>query len=457
MAGKGAGRVLIVDDEKSIRDSFARTLGYEGYSASSAPDGKTALAMLGEGQFDAVLLDIKMPGMDGIEVLKRIREMDRDLPVVVISGHGSVATAVEATKIGAFNFVEKPTDRDRLLIEVRNAIAGRRLANEKASLERTLTKGFRLEGESAAIKSLIATIGRIAPTDAKVLITGENGVGKGIVARAIHAQSKRAYARFFEVSCAAIPDDLIESELFGYEKGAFTGAMARKPGKFELADGGTIFLDEIADMSPKVQAKVLRVIEEAEFERVGGTETVKVDVRMITATNKDLAAQIRQGRFREDLYYRLNVVVIDVPPLRAHVDDIPILARYFVDVYCEMYGLKKKTLDDRLVERLKAYSWPGNVRELRNIIERMVIVSHGDTLGPGDLPPLAETATIAKAGVVGCETYDEFRLASEKAFFETRLEANSWNISKTAQDLGMQRSNLYKKMEKLGIVPPEKP
>jgi two-component system nitrogen regulation response regulator NtrX len=458
MPEKRSGKVLVVDDEKNIRETVARVLHYEGYTVAEAADGKTAVDMVNEGRFDAVLLDIKMPGIDGMEVLKRIREMDRDLPVLMISGHGTISTAVEATKMGAFDFLEKPADRDRLLIAVRNAIAGRMLASEKASLERALTKGLKIVGKSAAMRKLTADIARIGPTEAKVLITGENGVGKGVVARAIHKESRRAEARFVEVSCAAIPDDLIESELFGYEKGAFTGAVARKPGKFELADGGTIFLDEIGDMSPKVQAKVLRVIEEAEFERVGGTETIKVDVRMITATNKDLPALIKDGKFREDLYYRLNVVVLDVPPLRARPEDIPELARYFLDVYCEMYGLKPKALDGPLLERLKAHTWPGNVRELRNIIERMVITVQGESLRLADLPSLDATASLVPGGSAGAAgaadagTYDEFRQVSEKRFFEARLAANNWNISKTAEELGMQRSNLYKKMQKLGIA-----
>jgi two-component system nitrogen regulation response regulator NtrX len=378
--------------------------------------------------------------------------------VIMISGHGTIATALETTRMGAFNFIEKPLDLDKIKIEVRNAIAGRRLANEKASLERSLTKGLKLVGSSEAVKRLTDTISRIGPTDAKVLITGENGVGKGVVARSIHRQSKRAAARFVEVSCAAIPDDLIESELLGHEKGAFTGAVARRPGKFELADGGTIFLDEIGDMSPKVQAKVLRVIEEGELERVGGTETLKVDVRVIAATNKDLQALIRAGKFREDLFYRLNVVAVDIPPLRERPEDIPTLARYFLEVYCEMYGLKPKTMDEAVVARLQAHPWPGNVRELRNIIERMVITSRGDSLSLGDLPSLADTAALAPTAPPGggAETYDQFRRSSEKIFFEQRLAANNWNISKTAEELGMQRSNLYKKMEKLGITPKDK-
>jgi len=388
--------------------------------------------------------------------LRHIRDTDPDIPVVMLSGHGTVATAIETTKLGAFDFLEKPPDRDKILVIIRNAVANRRLAREKLALERTLTKGFTLVGESPAIKELAATISRVGPTDAKVLITGENGVGKGVVARAIHRESRRGAARFVEVSCAAIPDDLIESELLGYEKGAFSGALARKPGRFELADGGTIFLDEIGDMSPRVQAKVLRVLESGEFERVGGTETVKVDVRLIAATNQDIKAMIKSGTFREDLYYRLNVVVIDVPPLRKRREDIPILARYFLNVYCELYGLRPKLVDDGLVQELTAYAWPGNVRELRNIVERMVITSRRDTLTREDLPPLTEVAGELASELAGTETYEEFRRISEKRFLTTRLRANKWNISKTAQELGMQRGNLYIKMKKLGIEPDER-
>ncbi|MFZ1947303.1 MAG: sigma-54 dependent transcriptional regulator [bacterium] len=463
--GESKGRVLIVDDEANIREAVATILGYSGYTFRACSDGPSAIEAVSGGNFDAVLLDIKMPGMDGVEVLRRIRGMDPDLPVIMFSGHGTIPTALETTRMGAYNFLEKPPDRDKILIEVRNAIASRRLANEKASLERALTKGLKLVGASAEAEHLADTISRIGPTEAKVLVTGENGVGKGVVARAIHRLSKRAAARFVEVSCAAIPEDLIESELLGHEKGAFTGAVARKPGKFELADGGTIFLDEIGDMSPMVQAKVLRVIEEGELERVGGTETIRVDVRVIAATNKDLPALIKAGKFREDLYYRLNVVTIHVPPLRARPGDIPVLARYFLEVYCELYGLRPKTLDEAVIARLQAHPWPGNVRELRNIIERMVIISRGDRLSLDDLPSLAETAALATgvgAGTGtaergdGAETYDEFRRISEKGFFERRLAANNWNISKTAEELGMQRSNLYKKMEKLGIAPKDK-
>jgi two-component system nitrogen regulation response regulator NtrX len=450
------GSVLVVDDEARVRNSLRKVLEYEGYTVLEASRGVDALEELKREKVGAVLLDIKMPGMDGMEVLKQAVEADPDLPVIMISGHGTISTAVEATKIGAFDFIEKPPDRDRILLTVRNAIASRMLSDEKASLEKTVSKEFQIRGKSQAIGDLLATIERIGPTQARVLITGENGVGKGIVARAIHKASDRAGARFVEVCCAAIPDDLIESELLGHEKGAFTGAAARKPGRFELADGGTIFLDEIGDMSPKVQAKVLRVLEEAEFERVGGTETVTVDVRVIAATNKDLKELIEKGEFREDLFYRLNVVPITIPPLRRRKEDIPVLAEHFLRVYCDMYGLKPKTLDGAVIERMTDYAWPGNVRELRNIVERMVITSRAEALLPEDLPPLAEASLLKSPGYADIETYDEFKSVSEKRFLEQRLGENDWNIALTARKLGMQRSNLYKKMQKLGITPKQK-
>ena len=450
------GTVLVIDDEKDIRLSLKRVLEYEGYTFSEAGSGRAGLEAARDTGVDVVLLDIKMPGMDGIEVLRHLVEQDPGLPVIMISGHGSIATAVEATRIGAFDFLEKPPDRDRILLTVRNAIQSRRLHDEKATLEKTVTKSFKMVGESAAIKELLATIETIGPSQARVLVTGENGVGKGVVARAIHRASNRSEARFVEVSCAAIPDDLIESELLGHEKGAFTGATTRKPGKFEMADGGTIFLDEIGDMSARVQAKVLRIIEEGEFERVGGTETLSVDVRLIAATNKDIQALIAQGDFREDLYYRLNVVPVIVPPLRERKEDIPMLAAYFLEVYCDMYGLKLKSLGEDLMSRLTEYSWPGNVRELRNIMERMVITSRADALTAEDLPPLGEGMPVRSRDFVEASTYEEFKGLSEKAFLERKLAENRWNISKTAKQLDMQRSNLYKKMQKLGISSPEK-
>jgi DNA-binding NtrC family response regulator len=456
MMSKMKGRVLVVDDEKSIRSTLRNVLQYEQYAVAEASTGPQALEILETDTFDAVLLDIKMPGMDGMEVLRKIKETDPDLPVIMISGHGTIQTAVEATKIGAFDFLEKPPDRDRILLTIRNAIKNRMLFEEKASLEKAVTKGFRIMGESDAIKELLQTIERIGPTQARVLITGENGVGKGIIARAIHKASDRADARFVEVCCAAIPDDLIESELLGHEKGAFTGATERKPGKFDLADGGTIFLDEIGDMSPKVQAKVLRVVEEGEYERVGGTETISVDVRIIAATNKDLRALIDEGKFREDLYYRLNVVPMDIPPLRQRKEDIPVLAEYFLGVYLEMYGLKPRTIDKAVIKKLTEYPWPGNVRELRNTIERMVITSQAECMTLRDLPPLTEGVALRSSDYADITTYEQFKGVSEKRFFEKKLDENNWNIALTARKLGMQRSNLYKKMQKLGITPPGK-
>jgi two-component system nitrogen regulation response regulator NtrX len=453
MVEKVKGKVLVIDDEASIRTSVRKVLEYEGYTVAEAADGAKALESLATERPDAVLLDIKMPGMDGMEVLRRIVEADRSLPVIMISGHGTIATAVEATRLGAFDFLEKPVDRERLLLTARNAISSRMLSDEKASLEEVVTKEFRIIGESRAIGDLLDAIATIGPTQARVLITGENGVGKGIVARAIHKASRRAGARFIEVCCAAIPDDLIESELLGHEKGAFTGATARKPGRFELANGGTIFLDEIGDMSPKVQAKVLRVLEEGEFERVGGTETVAVDVRVLAATNKDLRKMIDEGTFREDLYYRLNVVPIHIPPLRRRKEDIPVLAEYFLSVYCDLYGLRPRRPDKSLVESLTAYAWPGNVRELRNIIERMVITSQSEHLSARDLPPLTDGVSLSRGDFTAAETYEDFKAASEEHFLRLKLEENRWNISKTAERLGMQRSNLYKKMQKLGIEP----
>jgi len=363
---------------------------------------------------------------------------------------------VEATKLGAFDFLEKPLDRDRVLLTLRNAVSAGRLAAEKASLEKELCKGFELVGGSEAIGNLKRDIDKLAPTRASILLLGENGVGKGVVARLIHRRSDRAGERFVEVSCAAIPDDLIESELMGHEKGAFTGASTLKPGKFELADGGTIFLDEIGDMSPRVQAKVLRVLEEQEFERVGGTETLRVDVRVIAATNKNIPDLIAKGEFREDLYFRLNTVTMNIPPLRERRDDIRLLAEHFTRIFCDTYGLKPKSVAPEVLRALEGYSWPGNVRELRNIMERMVITSAGDVITPSDLPPLEAAVAAGPERFLEAPTYDEFRRSSEKAFLEKHLAANRWNISRTAERLGMQRSSLYKKMSALGINPPEK-
>jgi len=396
MPEKRSGKVLVVDDEKGVRDTVRRILSYEGYTVAEAADGNATLDAVNEGRFDVVLLDIKMPGMDGIEVLKRIRQMDPDLPVLMFSGHGSIATAVETTRIGAFDFMEKPPDRDRLLIGVRNAIAGRRLAHEKASLELALTKGMKLVGKSAAMRRLIAEIARIGPTEAKVLITGENGVGKGVVARAIHRLSRREAGRFVEVSCAAIPDDLIESELFGYEKGAFTGALRRKAGRFEQAEEGTVFLDEVGDAPPSVQVRLLRALQEREIARVGGVEAVKVNVRVAAATNRDLEQMVESGAFRRDLYYRLNVFPIHLPPLREHREDIRPLGIHFLARLSARMHRKPPAVSEAVWRRLEAHDWPGNIRELENFLERALILSPGEELV---MPVLggAETAALPSA------------------------------------------------------------
>ncbi len=449
------GSVLVVDDDDNIRKSLRTVLEYEGYSVLEAPSGPDALKIVKQEPVHAVLLDIKMPGMDGIEVLRKLMSRDPWLQVIMISGHGTIATAVEATKLGALDFLEKPLDRDVILFKVRNAVDKRKLLDEKRSIEEALTKPYRIVGESPAIKQILKMIEQIGPTQARVLITGETGVGKGVIARAIHKASDRAKARFVEVSCAAIPDDLIESELLGHEKGAFTGATTRKPGKFEIADGGTIFLDEIGDMSPTVQAKVLRVIEEGEFERVGGTETISVNVRVIAATNHDLKQLMEKGKFREDLYYRLSVVPLHIPPLRERKEDIPLLAEYFVKIYCTMYNVRFKRIEEGLMKNLIEYRWPGNVRELRNTVERMVITSSSDVLTESDLPQLGDLP-LRPTDEPHFETYDEFRLVTEKLFFEAKLRQYDWNIALTARKLGMQRSNLYKKIQKLGIAIPRR-
>jgi two-component system nitrogen regulation response regulator NtrX len=417
-------RVLIVDDEESIRNSLEKLLSYEKYKTYTAADGKSALNIVAGERIDVVLLDIKMPGMDGLEALQKVKELRYDLPVIIISGHGTVATAVEATKLGAFDFIEKPIDLERLLLTIRNGIR---------------------QGE-------LETIERVAPTNARVLIVGENGSGKELVARKLHELSKRTAEPFVEVNCAAIPEDLIESELFGHEKGSFTGAIAQRIGKFELADGGTLFLDEVGDMSLSAQAKVLRVLQESVFERVGGTETKRVDVRVIAATNKDLLDEATKGRFREDLYYRLNVVPINIPPLRERRSDIKILAEFFLEEIVDELGTVPKKLSPEAVDILMSYSWPGNVRELRNLIERLCILTSDNLIRYEDLPPLKLTREkdILK-DPYALKTYQEFKDFTEKEFLVKKLRENNGNVSRTARQLDMQRSNLYKKLEKYGI------
>ncbi|HEU4930084.1 MAG TPA: sigma-54 dependent transcriptional regulator [Candidatus Krumholzibacteria bacterium] len=443
--------ILIADDEQAVRSSLERLLEFESYRVIQAADGPSALDLVRDRPVDLVLLDIKMPGMDGLEVLAQLHQENPQLPVVIISGHGTIQTAVEATRLGAFDFIEKPIDADRILLVIRNGLAQRRLLKENVSLKAEVRQRTRIVGQHAEMLRILDTVKKVAATNVRVLIMGENGTGKEMIARALHENSPRADEPFVEVNCAAIPEELIESELFGHERGAFTGAVARRVGRFEMADGGTLFLDEVGDMSLSAQAKVLRVLQESVFERVGGTETMKVDVRVIAATNKDLLKASREGRFREDLFYRLNVVPITVPPLRERASDIPLLAEHFLHLIGRELGQSPKKLSRTAMDALKEYAWPGNVRELKNLVERLVILAPGSTIDLPDLPPLLASDDGGEDRYFQIESYVSFKDAVEKDFFERKLRLYGHNVSKTARKLGMQRSNLYKKLEKYGI------
>src|SRR5881394_817607 len=379
-------RILVIDDEAAIRDSLRMTLEYEGYEFVGAATGQEGLALAERESPDLVLLDVKMPGMDGLEVLDRLRSLNDGIPVVVISGHGTISTAVEATKKGAFDFIEKPFASDRVLVSIRNALDQRQLRDENRSLKKAVEIRHQMIGESGGLKQVMAAVGRAAPTNATVLITGESGVGKELVARTIHGNSRRARERFVQVNCAAIPEELIESELFGHEKGSFTGATEKQIGKFEQADRGTIFLDEVGDMSPKTQAKVLRVLQEGEVERIGSARTIKVDDRVIAATNKNLEEEIEKGGFREDLYFRLAVIPICVPPLRERPEDIVQLVKHFMESISRESNIRPKRISPAALAVLQRYRWKGNIRELRNTVERLIIMSAGDTIDVDDLP-----------------------------------------------------------------------
>ncbi|MBN2072125.1 MAG: sigma-54-dependent Fis family transcriptional regulator [Candidatus Krumholzibacteriota bacterium] len=442
-------QVLIVDDEESIRNSLEKLLSFEKYGTFSAPDGRSALELLLKERIDIVLLDIKMPGMDGLEVLGKIKERQPGLPVVIISGHGNISTAVEATKLGAFDFIEKPIDLERLLLTIRNGIRQGDLSRQNLMLKKEVIGRTEIIGEHKAILDILATIERVAPTNARVLITGENGTGKEMAARKLYEQSNRSDQPFIEVNCAAIPEELIESELFGHEKGSFTGAVSQRVGKFELADGGTLFLDEVGDMSLSAQAKVLRVLQEGVFQRVGGSETKKVDVRVIAASNRNLIEEAEKGNFREDLFYRLNVVPVKIPPLRERKTDIRILSEYFISLICQDLGVTPKKFSPDVYEVFFAYAWPGNIRELKNLIERLCILVPSDTIAAADLP-LFELAheTGRSNDPFEARTYQDFKDISEKEYLIRKLRDNNGNVSRTARELGMQRSNLYKKIEK---------
>jgi two-component system nitrogen regulation response regulator NtrX len=453
--------VLVVDDEAGVRASLAAILGDEGYAVDEVDSGEKALTALEARRYDLVLLDVWLPGADGLEVLGRIREADPELPVVVISGHGTIETAVRAVRLGAHDFVEKPLSLEKTLLAVRNALQRRRLETEIRALKQQLDERYVMVGESAALKRLRAEIAQAAPTSGRVLIFGENGTGKELVARAIHARSLRASGPFVEVNCAAIPEELIESELFGHVKGAFTGALATRKGKFELADGGTIFLDEIADMSLKTQAKVLRALQEQRIEPVGGAGSVAVDVRVIAATNKDLDEEIRKGRFREDLYFRLNVIPFHVPPLRERREDVPLLARHFMEVLSAEHGRRPRTITPEALAALSRLPWPGNVRELRNIIERLVIMTPGGTIELRHLPASLLEGLPGGAAPSGEAPATPGTLAEAREDFERRYILRRYrecggNMSRTAEALGVERSNLYRKMKGYGLLPPRR-
>jgi two-component system nitrogen regulation response regulator NtrX len=452
--------ILIVDDEQSIRDSLSGILQDEGFGTVTAADGEEALGRLREERPDIILLDIWMPGLDGLETLARIRDQQPDQLVIMMSGHGTIDTAVKATKLGAYDFIEKPLSLEKLLLCIQNALKINQLVEENRELKAKFAKEHEMIGSSPAIIELKRQIEIVAPTSGWALITGENGTGKELVARAIHTLSSRSAKPFVEVNCAAIPEDLIESELFGHEKGSFTGATAQRRGKFDLANEGTLFLDEIGDMSLKTQAKVLRILQERKFERVGGSRTIEVDVRVIAATNKDLQQQIAVGSFREDLYYRLNVIPFHVPPLRSRREDIELLANHFLDFFCRKEGREIKTFDDAALQALRGYTWPGNVRELKNLIERLVIMVPGRVIGREQLAlpatagkPLSLQVEEAQGQDVAlaADTFREAREEFEKEFLLRKLEENDWNVSKTAEAIEIERSNLHRKIRSYGI------
>ncbi len=447
-----AQRILVVDDESGIRDALRMILEYEGYVVSAAADGQEALSELDARPAAAVLLDIKMPGMDGLEVLDRIVSRESAPPVLMISGHGDIATAVECTRRGAVDFLEKPPQRERILVSLANALARGSLQAENEQLRKRLEEDSVLVGQSPPMQRLREEIARAAPTGATVLIQGESGTGKELVAREIHRASRVANGPFVQVNCAAIPEELIESELFGHEKGSFTGAIRRQVGKFVEADGGTIFLDEIGDMSARAQAKVLRVLEVGEVEPVGAARVRRVTVRTLAATNRDLPAWIREGRFREDLYFRLNVVPVHTPPLRDRKPDVPELIEHFTRVFSERDHRKVRRFAPSALAILAERSWPGNVRELRNLIERVLIMTDADPIEAKDLPPEARLspAEISEESVE-LPTLSEFKEFSERRFLVAKLRENGWNISRTAEVIRTPRSNLYKKIEHHGI------
>ncbi len=444
--------ILVIDDEPNILTTVRRSLEIEGFHVEVAGTGALGLAKVTEHDIDLVLLDVMMPGESGLEVLPKIRIASPETIVVMMSGNATIETAVQATKGGAHDFVEKPLSGDKLLITVQNALSFARLRHENARLRGRARTDFAMIGKGGAMRAIFDKVAKTAPTNGRVLITGENGTGKELVARAIHEHSRRADGPFIKLNCAAIPSELIESELFGHEKGAFTGATQQRRGKFELADGGTLFLDEIGDMNPSAQAKVLRVLQENELERVGGGETIKVDVRVVAATNKDLQAEIAGARFREDLFYRLAVVPIELPPLRARREDIPVLVEAFIDVVCADNGRRTKRVAPSAMTLIMQHEWPGNVRELKNVIERMVILTgDAEVITEADVGDALPRVKAVKTEFTRGTPFKDLVSAAEREIIMAALEANDHHVSNTARELQLERSHLYKKMRALGI------
>ena len=448
-------RILVVDDEQGIRAALGQLLEYEGYDVRTASNASDGIAEYQKWRPDLVFMDVKMGGMDGLEALKRLREFDPSATVVMISGHATIRTAVEATQLGAYEILEKPLDTDRILVMLRNAFQHLELREENTLLRSVSTTPYEIVGGSGAMRALTDKIKKVGTTPARVLITGENGTGKELVARALHKNSPRAKKTFVEVNCAAIPGELIESELFGHMKGSFTGATQDRAGKFEQANNGTLFLDEIGDMSLAAQAKVLRVLQDNVITRIGSAKPISVDVRVVTATNKNLEAEIAAGRFREDLYYRLNVVPIHVPPLREHREDIPALVDYFIAVLSAREGVTPRKMSEGALERLRSLDWPGNVRELRNTVERLLILASGPEISAKDVDRLAGARTADDTGLgnlTQCKTFEEFKDAAERAYLLGKLREFDWNVSETARAVEMPRSNLYKKIERYALT-----
>jgi two-component system nitrogen regulation response regulator NtrX len=441
--------ILIVDDERGIRETLSAVLRDEGFHADAVESGEECLKAIARRAYGCVLLDVWLPGISGLETLQQMRDANSDVAVVIISGHGNVETAVRATKLGAFDFIEKPLSIEKTVLTIRNALRQRQLERANAEMSAELKEEYQMVGESVAMRALRKQIAVVAPTDGRVLISGESGAGKELVARAVHAQSRRAAAPFIEVNSAAIPEELIESELFGHVKGAFTGATAAKKGKFELADGATLFLDEVSDMSANVQAKVLRVLEEQRFEPVGSNTPINVDVRVVAATNKRLDEEIEKGTFRSDLFFRLNVIPFEVPPLRERVEDVPLLIDHFNRRFAKAYGKKPKVFDAEAIELMQRYSWPGNVRELRNTIERVVILHQNHRVAVTNLPAFGESEPPASS-----YRFPSFKEASDayhREFIQRKLDEAEGNVSRAAELMGIDRSHLYRRMRALGI------